>query len=296
MNNDGKLLTTEEVAEILNVDPESVRRYTRTGELRSILLGGKFIRIDQEDLKSFIEQKKLKIQQSPPIKSGDIWYSPVNVYYHTQKETEKFGQSGLNKHPKYKEIREAQIASVIALVMFRVRNIPAFIQLYKPDPPDALIMQLSPINKGEMDISLVEITQYIGKNNESLFEQLKRTKIGPNMNTLSAFYILAVDLWPDVKIADSEIEQIRDYANANKIPYPIWMVQEKEKHPDTTAELTIVNPEIHKFQLNLGESAHLYNKLGIPGVITRKRTGNPDLVRIEKAEKHYEAPWETIEK
>ncbi len=62
------------------------------------------------------------------------------------------------------------------------------------------------------------------------------------------------------------------------------------------AELTIVNPEIQKIPINLDESAHIYQKLGVPDVLRVKRTGNPDLVRTEKAEKIYEAPWETIGK
>lgn len=50
--------TTEEVAKLLQVDPESVRRYVRSGKLRAVRLGGKFIRIDRADLNNFIEGLK----------------------------------------------------------------------------------------------------------------------------------------------------------------------------------------------------------------------------------------------
>lgn len=53
-----RFYTTDEVAKLLQVDPESVRRYVRSGKLRAIKLGGKFIRIDKTDLDKFIEQLK----------------------------------------------------------------------------------------------------------------------------------------------------------------------------------------------------------------------------------------------
>ncbi len=55
-----RFYTTEEVANTLRVDPESVRRYVRSGKLKAVRLGGKFIRIEKNDLQSFIEQSKTK--------------------------------------------------------------------------------------------------------------------------------------------------------------------------------------------------------------------------------------------
>lgn len=53
-----RFYTTEEVASILQVDPESVRRYVRSGKLKAVKLGGKFIRIDRSDLNNFINSLK----------------------------------------------------------------------------------------------------------------------------------------------------------------------------------------------------------------------------------------------
>lgn len=53
-----RFYTTEEVAKLLQVDPETVRRYVRQGDLRAVKLGGKFIRIDKADLDTFIEGLK----------------------------------------------------------------------------------------------------------------------------------------------------------------------------------------------------------------------------------------------
>jgi len=52
------LYTTEDVAAVLQVDPESVRRYVRSGQLKAVKLGGKFIRIEKNDLDDFIKQQK----------------------------------------------------------------------------------------------------------------------------------------------------------------------------------------------------------------------------------------------
>ncbi len=53
-----RFYTTDEVAKLLQVDPESVRRYVRRGDLKAVKLGGKFIRIDKVDLNKFIEALK----------------------------------------------------------------------------------------------------------------------------------------------------------------------------------------------------------------------------------------------
>ncbi len=53
-----RFYTTDEVASLLQVDPETVRRYVRTGKLRAVKLGGKFIRVDKGDLDVFIETMK----------------------------------------------------------------------------------------------------------------------------------------------------------------------------------------------------------------------------------------------
>ncbi len=55
-NQNNKLLTTEEVAEILRVKPITVRTYISRGELAAVELGGSY-RIYQKDLDEFIRQR-----------------------------------------------------------------------------------------------------------------------------------------------------------------------------------------------------------------------------------------------
>lgn len=59
-NLDQRFYTTDDVATMLKIDPESVRRYVRSGKLRAMKLGGKFIRIEKIDLDRFIEDLKTK--------------------------------------------------------------------------------------------------------------------------------------------------------------------------------------------------------------------------------------------
>jgi len=54
MDNNNKYYTAEEVAEILKVTTESVRRWIRYGKLKSVRLGGKYIRVSQADLDEFV--------------------------------------------------------------------------------------------------------------------------------------------------------------------------------------------------------------------------------------------------
>ena len=47
--------TTEEVADLLKVNKESVRRWVRDDKLKAVRLSGKFIRVSQDDLDEFVK-------------------------------------------------------------------------------------------------------------------------------------------------------------------------------------------------------------------------------------------------
>ena len=60
-----KLLTLEEAAERLRVDPETVRNYMspeRKPCLRGVKLAGWATRVDEEDLEKFIEESKTDVR------------------------------------------------------------------------------------------------------------------------------------------------------------------------------------------------------------------------------------------
>lgn len=229
----------------------------------------------------------------PKIHTNKIWHSPINVYWHLDKLAQKVGQSAIETSGKYKSAREARIGAVVALALFKRTHKPTFLQLYKPDPPDVVLMQPSKSSLGTRDITQLEITSYLGKPKETLLEQLKRTKVPPGINLLSDNYILIVNLGIGINI---KYEPIRDYLNENNTVFPVWTVQEKEAHPDTIAKVVIVNPEIYEMNINVGEAAAEFKKSGLPHVIRSKRAGSSKFLKAENAGPNYEAPWETIGK
>lgn len=55
-NNYRQFYTPEQIAIMLQVTPESIRRYVRSGKLKAIKLGGKFIRIEKKEIEAFINR------------------------------------------------------------------------------------------------------------------------------------------------------------------------------------------------------------------------------------------------
>ena len=58
-----KYYTPEEIAEILSVTSQTVRRWAQSGKLRAAHLSQKNIRVKESDLEAFLEQ-----QSSAPVK------------------------------------------------------------------------------------------------------------------------------------------------------------------------------------------------------------------------------------
>jgi hypothetical protein len=222
-----------------------------------------------------------------PTQFNKRWHSPVNVYMHVQKLTEKIGSDALEKRPHHKRAREARIAGIMAFVLTRIRKLPTVLRLPLHDPPDAYLMQP---NSGTMDITTVEITSY-RPSKESMLEQLIRTKLHAS---LSSEYILLVELLTEDKV---DYQEVNDYAVKNNVPFPIWSLRKIQQSPDTIAEIVIMNPEVSKFTVNVGEEAHYFSeKYKIPHVVFTKKVSKPEDVREESnLEECNIAPWESLE-
>lgn len=55
--NDDKMLTVQQVADRIQVNPETVRNWIRNGELDALDIGGEY-RIAPSDLEDFIQRRK----------------------------------------------------------------------------------------------------------------------------------------------------------------------------------------------------------------------------------------------
>ncbi len=220
-------------------------------------------------------------------RTGNIWHSPYNVYKHLGRLAKSVGQEAIEKEGRYKRVREARAAAITALIMYRMTKKPAYIQLPPSDPPDAYIMQQSLTKKGQLDISTIEITSYRG-GKETLLEQLKRTKTF-GVSIYSAEYILVVELISKERI---DYNAIRDFLNSINVPFPVWTLYGKTIASSTMAEFTIINPEIHSYEINVGEGAYKLKKQGMLDVIFVKRAGSEKNVRTEQSGEYDLPVWE----
>lgn len=221
-----------------------------------------------------------------------IWHSPINVYHHLTKFAETIGEEALTNSPLYQRQRDARVAWVIALGMFAIQKTPYYIQLWKPDPPDARVMRESPTEKGTIDLTLLEITRYIGNPRESLLNQLIRSeKLPIGWNKYDDKYILVVNVGIGMEPNYSEVLK---HMKNNHVPFPVWAIQEIPSQESTTSRLVIIDSEIKDYMLNLGLTAHVFSKLKKPSILRVGRTGSLASVRTEYSGPDQRAPWDTI--
>lgn len=223
-------------------------------------------------------------------KTGNVWHSPYNTFKHLEELYEKFGKQKVESSGKFKVVREARTAAVVALLLNKFSGEPAYIQLPKQDPPDAFVMQSSIDKIGTLNITTLEITTY-RSNGESLLEQLKRTKLSKK-SAYNDEYVLIVELMSKEKI---DYEAVRNYANQIKIHFPIWTISPIMIDGTTTVELVIFNPITATYQIPIGDALANCHKNGFIDVITTKRVGSEKKVRTEKQSDDVNiSPWEHI--
>lgn len=226
------------------------------------------------------------------IQTGSIWYSPPKVYSYIQ-ELARSDQKIDNQLDQ--QVEDIRFAAVTALAMFAFNGMPAFVQLYKPDPPDAIVLQtVIPID-GTAYTTLLELTTYVGKPQETLLTRLQRKKIPPGIKTFSPEYVLAVNLGIGFNI-DYELLFIKEYLDKNNVDFPVWIIQEKSSYPDTIAEVILIDNNVKRAVLNLGELAYKYHEQNIFGVVETKRAGSKKTVKSTPNSHRYPPPWETIGK
>lgn len=225
-------------------------------------------------------------------KTEPVWHSPLNVYWWENKLIQKIGTEVIKKQSKFQKVREARIAAIVALAMYKIRGIPAYVQIPKEDPPDAYILQESKEVKGQADISTIEITTYYNDSRETLLEQIKRTKVPESHKTYSDEYVLVVEIGVRNPPIHVDYNELRNYLNKVDVRFPIWTVRDISHSGDTIAEVVIVNPKTQKLKINVGEAAFTFKKLKLPDVQFVKQGTSKNAGKREYAGEYRKPPWD----
>lgn len=225
-------------------------------------------------------------------KTEPVWHSPLNVYWWENKLVQRIGSELLKKQSKYQKVREARIAAIVALAMYKIRGIPAYVQIPKEDPPDAYVLQESREVKGQADISTIEITTYYNDSRETLLEQIKRTKVPETHKTYSDEYVLVVEIGVRNPAIHVDYDELRNYLNKVDVRFPIWTVRDISHSGDTIAEVVIVNPKTQKLEINVGEAAFTFKKLKLPDVQFVKQGTSKNAGKREYAGEYKRPPWD----
>jgi hypothetical protein len=184
---------------------------------------------------------------------------------------------------------------VVALALFERTGNPTYLQLHRPDPPDAYLMWESKESKGQLGITTLEVTTFFtGRSGEEFIDQIARTKIPGGIPKLTNKDVLAVWLSMDAEV---DFEHAKKKLNDNPlVKFPVWTIRDTGNLVDTTAELTIVNPAISQREINIGEAAHAFKALGEPNTKVVNWVENPEEVRVGPGEPILDPPWDTIGK
>ncbi len=225
-------------------------------------------------------------------KTDEVWHSPLNIYRWESRLAKKVGLEAIKKESKYQKVREARIAAVVALAMYQLRDIPAYVQLPKDDPPDAYVLQESKKIKGQADISTLEITTYYNDSKETLLEQLKRKKVPPTHQIYSGEYVLVVEIGLRKPPINVDYDELRNYLNGIEVRFPVWTIRDISRPGDTIAEVVIVNPKTHKLTVSIGEAAHLFKTKNLHDVIFVKRGTPKNAGKKEPAGQYGKPPWD----
>lgn len=221
-------------------------------------------------------------------RTNSIWFSPVRVYKHIDRLTQKVGSETIEKENRFKPVREIRLAAVAALLIYKLTGKPAYVQLCKSDPPDAYIMQESKEIIGQLDITTLEISSFLGNTPETFIDQLKR-KAPKTHHKYSDEYILVYELKTYEGV---NFDEAREYLNGINVPFPVWALLGKRIDGDTIAEFTIINPKTSSHEVNIGEAAFQFESLGIPDVLFVKRAGSAKSVRKEPSGLYNKPPWD----
>jgi hypothetical protein len=222
-----------------------------------------------------------------------IWYSPVRVLTDYTATVSKFGVDAVNEQREFAKVIEARAVAVLCLGLYSAFKCPWFMQLCDDDPPDAVIMRVSPDTPGTIEKVRIEVTSYFqhgGKQpTTSLLEQLKTTKTFEKYDKYDKTYAILIEIGYGYTI---DYREIYRYLRSINAPYQVWTVQVTSYRPYTIVQLATCSHGYGIRKLNIGEAADNFRKaVGLDTVHTI-RSGNLACQLHDKSEPVEEAIWD----
>jgi len=230
------------------------------------------------------------------VSNDPIWFSPIRAYSEYLKLAETIGVEAIENDGQYKQVLETKALAILCFAMFVANKTPWFLQLHRNDPPDGLIMRVSPDKPGDHEVLGVEVTSYFrnktGLPKEPLLDQLKKTKMFKEYHKYSDHDVVLVDLGLGYK---PDFHKIHEYMAEIEAPYQLWFLQEIRAMPDTIAEMTLCNMQgAYQRKVNIGKAWHDMKEQNVFGVIRTQRVGSIDKVGSKQTEPIVGAPWELM--
>jgi len=234
------------------------------------------------------------------ITDNPIWFTPTQAYSDYQGEVSRVGLKEVNTLTKYQKIRETRTLAILCLAIFKMTGSPWYLQLVSDESTDGRIM--SPISKtpGVPAVGNVEISSYTASSDgrlplDSAIDRLKKTKAPESHHEYGVHDLVVVELGVGIK---PNFEEIAAYLRSINAPYGLWYLQQVElDNPNSIAEVTICNPTVEKFRLDVGEAEHELREQGIRGKYRARRTGDVSkagLIDKSTNEIINGAPWDNM--
>jgi len=134
-----RLLTTEEVADLLRIDPVTVRRLIGRGELAAYRIAGEY-RFAETDLEKFLESQRVVVDNQPKIQSGDKFTNQAHhVLAQASEEARRYNHTGVgSEHLLLALMSEGEGIAAKALASLQVQEneIRKQIEILHPEEHD----------------------------------------------------------------------------------------------------------------------------------------------------------------
>jgi excisionase family DNA binding protein len=158
-----RLLTTEEVAELLRIDPVTVRRLIGRGELAAYRIAGEY-RFTEADLEKFVESQRVIVNVTTKNQFGDKFTDQArNVLALAIEEARRYNHTGVGtEHLLLAIMSESEGIAAKALSQLHVQEneIRKHIEIQHPEELDHPVAEgmigLTPQGKASIELAVQE--------------------------------------------------------------------------------------------------------------------------------------------